>query len=94
MNTIAYEKTVPIQIPNPTQNISSIKHKELGLNHTRIDPSKMSPPNNFMDKLVKRMESYYSTVNGCSRPSSPSLSHSPSLSQSSYLFTNTVISNK
>jgi len=93
MNTLAYEKTVPIQIPNPIQNNSSIKHKELGLNHTCIDPSKMTPPNNFMDKLVKRIDSYYSTVNYSSRPSSPLLSsHSPT--PVSYLFTNTVNRNK
>ena len=39
---------------------SSFENKELSLNHNFIDPTKMSPPNTFMDKLAKRMDSYYS----------------------------------
>lgn len=51
-----HEKTVPI----PMKKTSSFENKELSLNHNFIDPTKMSPPNTFMDKLAKRMDSYYS----------------------------------
>jgi hypothetical protein len=52
-----YERTLPIPIQN-----YSIQHncKELSLNHNLVDPSKMSPPNIFMDKLIKRLDNYYS----------------------------------
>ncbi len=53
--------THEITIPLPIQKSSSNDNcKELSLNHTFIDPSKMSPPNSFMDKLMKRMDTYYS----------------------------------
>jgi hypothetical protein len=52
-----YERTLPIPIRN-----YSAQHncKELSLNHNLADPSKMSPPNIFMDKLIKRLDNYYS----------------------------------
>ncbi len=51
-----YERTLPIPIRN-----YSAQHncKELSLNHNLADPSKMSPPNIFMDKLIKRLDNYY-----------------------------------
>ena len=61
MNTPVYERT--ISIPIPLKKTSSFENKELSLTHTCIDPSKMSPPNSFMDKLVKRMDNYYSPTN-------------------------------
>lgn len=82
MDKYSYERTIAITIP--LTKISSFENKELGLNHTCIDPSKMSPPNSFMDKLVKRMDNYYSPTNASSRPSSPSFAS----------FTNTFTYNK
>ena len=56
MNYI-HEKAVPV----PLKKISSFENcKELSLNQSFIDPTKMSPPNTFMDKLAKRMDTYYS----------------------------------
>jgi len=51
MDNFSYEKTIAITIP--LTKISSFENKELGLNHTCIDPSKVSPPNSFMDKIGK-----------------------------------------
>ena len=67
MENSMYEQTIAI----PIQKTSSFENKELSLNTTSIDPTTMSPPNNFMNKLVKRMDSYYSPTNSSSRPSSP-----------------------
>ena len=47
------ERSYPIKINQ--SNYSS----QRSLNETTIDPSKMSPPNFFMDKLQKRMDKYY-----------------------------------
>jgi hypothetical protein len=55
MNYI-HEKAVPI----PLKKTTSFENKELSLNQNFIDPTKMSPPNTFMDKLTKRMDNYYS----------------------------------
>jgi len=69
MENFSYEKTIAINIP--LTKISSFENKELSLNNTSIDPFQMSPPNSFMDKLVKRMDDYYSPTNtSSSRPSS------------------------
>ena len=51
--TIGVERSYPIKINQP-KCIS-----ERSLNETNIDPSKMTPPNFFMDKLHKRMDTYY-----------------------------------
>jgi hypothetical protein len=64
MENSMYEQTIAI----PIQKTSSFENKELSLNTTSIDPTTMSPPNNFMNKLVKRMGNYYSPS---SRPTSP-----------------------
>ena len=69
MDNYSYERTIAITIP--LKKISSFENKELSLNHTCIDPFKMSPPNNFMNKLVKRIDNYYSPTNRSSRSSSP-----------------------
>lgn len=55
--TYIYEKTMPIIIK---KQLTTDNTKELSLTHTCIDPAKMTPPNNFMEKLHSRMESYYS----------------------------------
>ena len=56
MNYI-HEKAVPIPLK---KNNSFDNCKELSLNQSFIDPTKMSPPNIFMDKLTRRMDTYYS----------------------------------
>jgi hypothetical protein len=56
--TVTYERSISI----PIQKTTSFENKELGLNHTFIDPTKISPPNSFMDKLAKRMDNYYSPI--------------------------------
>lgn len=51
-----------ISKPFPIKKTTSQENcKELSLNHILNDPNKMSPPNSFMDKLMKRMDSYYSS---------------------------------
>jgi hypothetical protein len=67
MENSMYEQTIAI----PIQKTSSFENKELSLNTISNDPTSMSPPNDFMNKLVKRMGSYYSPTNTSSRPTSP-----------------------
>lgn len=57
MDSYIHEKTLQVPIKQST-NINN--SNELSLNQSFIDPSKMSPPDNFMEKLIKRMDSYYS----------------------------------
>jgi len=78
MDTCEYEKT--IAVPIPIKKTSSFETKELSLNHTCIDPSKMSPPNRFMDKLAKRMDNYYSPTGA-----------STSSTNTHFAFTNTFL---
>ena len=66
MENSMYEQTIAI----PIQKTSSFENKELSLNTTSIDPTTMSPPNNFMNKLVKRMGTYYSPTSATSATSS------------------------
>ena len=54
------EKSLPIPIKPTTAVVNS---NELSLNLTVNDHSKMSPPDNFMEKLMKRMDVYYSPKN-------------------------------
>jgi hypothetical protein len=58
MTGYIYERTIPIPISKTI--ISTEKSKELSLKNNLIDPSKMSPPDNFMEKLMQRMDNYYS----------------------------------
>jgi hypothetical protein len=61
MNSYIHERQT---IPNLIKKTESFENcKELTLNHNFIDPSKMSPPNSFMEKLIKRMDNYYSPSN-------------------------------
>ena len=57
MNSYIHERQT---IPLPIKKIISYENKELSRHNNVIDPSKMSPPNHFMDKLLKRMDNYYS----------------------------------
>lgn len=54
---LMHERSIPIQIKKTS---SSEKVNELSLNTSFFDPSKMSPPNNFIEKLQLRMDNYYS----------------------------------
>ena len=60
MDKYTPEKSVPIPIKQ-TSTVSN--SNELSLNQSFNDPSKMSPPDNFMEKLIKRMDVYYSPKN-------------------------------
>ena len=60
MNKYTPEKSSPIPIKTTTTTTNNTNSNELGLNVTVNDPSKMSPPDFFMEKLMKRMDNYYS----------------------------------
>jgi len=66
MNKYIPEKSIPIPI-KPTTTTTTNNSNELGLNVTVNDPSKMSPPDFFMEKLMKRMDNYYSPKECSSR---------------------------
>ena len=55
-----------ISIPIKTQPTTAMKedHIEYGLKHNFFDPSKSSPPNEFMLKLQNRMKTFHSTTHG------------------------------
>lgn len=58
-----YEKAIPIpikRISSTSSNLSENSDNEYSLNHNFFDPSKSSPPNEFMAKLKKRMSAYES----------------------------------
>ena len=61
MNYIKPTKSTPIQIPQQTfkYNIES----EYGLKQNLFDPTKSSPPNEFMNKLRSRMNLHGSLQN-------------------------------
>ena len=48
------------QVNSPTSAI--MKHGEYSLNHCFFDPTKNSPPNDFINKLQKRMSVYNNTT--------------------------------
>jgi len=54
--TVIHPQSNPIQINNG--NISKKPKNEYRLNHNVFDPSKSSPPNDFMMKLNERMLKY------------------------------------
>ena len=59
------EKTSIISIPqsSPTNKKASVISNEYSLNQHIFDPSKSSPPNEFMLKLKLRMSHYNSFTN-------------------------------
>lgn len=52
------KKTIPIIIPKPLPKTTT--QIGYGLNNHVFDPSKSSPPNCFLLKLEKRLQSHYS----------------------------------
>jgi hypothetical protein len=59
MSTYINERSNPIKIPQKSTSLNSPTNNEHALNYMFNDPSKMTPPNYFMDKLIMRMENYY-----------------------------------
>jgi hypothetical protein len=53
---------IPIQQNSPTKNKNGANYNEYSLKQNFFDPSKSSPPNEFMLKLQLRM-SHYETFN-------------------------------
>jgi len=60
-----YERSKNIPIPqiSPTNKKVDFSANEYGLNKSFFDPSKSSPPNEFLLKLHMRMNSYNSCSN-------------------------------
>ena len=50
-----YTKSSPIKVPKPNNVDTTISLKE---NSSLFDPSKSSPPNEFMHKLQERINNY------------------------------------
>ena len=58
------ERSNPILISKyNSQDNYHENYKKLSLTQNFIDPNKMSPPNSFIDKLMKRIDNYYSESN-------------------------------
>ena len=64
-NIYERSKIIPIQQHSPTNKKVSFRENEYSLNNSFFDPSKSSPPNDFMLKLQIRMKSYNSSDNLC-----------------------------
>jgi hypothetical protein len=62
---IIYERSKSIPIPqhSPTNKKVSFRENEYSLNNSFFDPSKSSPPNDFLLKLQLRMNQYNSFNN-------------------------------
>lgn len=61
------EKTIPIPVPISNKNVSTKiipnQSHSYGLINNFFDPSRYSPPNEFMNKLKKRIDSGYEIKN-------------------------------
>jgi hypothetical protein len=68
---ITYERTRIIPIPqiSPTNKKDDYRLNEYSLKQNFFDPSKSSPPNDFMLKLQLRMSLYDSFINDDNRMS-------------------------
>jgi len=56
-----HEKDIPsLSKPIPIKRVNSHESQS---NNSNFDPSKSSPPNDFMIKLVKRMNQFNNSVN-------------------------------
>jgi hypothetical protein len=68
MSGCIYERSSIINIsPSSPTNKSLEKEKEYSLKEHFFDPSKSSPPNEFMKKLQLRINNYKSTLNSCNK---------------------------
>ena len=59
-----YERTIPIPIKKSTRNTLNYEFSDnqYSLKQNIFDPTKNSPPNDFMIKLQKRMSVYESLI--------------------------------
>ena len=62
-NIYERSKIIPIQQHSPTNKKVSFRENEYSLNNSFFDPSKSSPPNEFILKLQLRMNQYNSFNN-------------------------------
>jgi hypothetical protein len=62
-NIYERSKIIPIQQHSPTNKKVSFRENEYSLNNSFFDPSKSSPPNEFILKLQLRMNQYDSFNN-------------------------------
>ena len=62
-NIYERSKIIPIQQHSPTNKKVSFRENEYSLNNSFFDPSKSSPPNDFILKLQLRMNQYDSFNN-------------------------------
>ena len=58
-------KNIPIPQNSPTKKVEDFSLNEYSLKQNFFDPTKSSPPNDFMLKLQIRMKSYNSYDNLC-----------------------------
>ena len=64
INTVIHERSTSIPIKqNPTTAMKE-EYNEYGLKNNFFDPSKSSPPNEFMLKLKNRMKTFHSPAHG------------------------------
>jgi len=63
-----HERSTSIPIKNPATAIKEDQN-EYGLKNNFFDPSKSSPPNEFMLKLKNRVKTFHSPAPGFFRPS-------------------------
>ncbi len=57
-------KPIPIKT-SKTKNYEINSQPEYSLKHNIFDPTKSSPPDNFMEKLELRMQQYYNQHSMC-----------------------------
>ena len=62
---VIHEKSIPIKINNYTSSYMQCTSpkNEYGLKQNLFDPTKSSPPNDFMIKLNQRIAKYYTDKN-------------------------------
>ena len=58
-NSVTYSRPIPIPKTNTDLNCNRV---EYSLKQNFFDPTKNSPPDNFMEKLEIRMQHYYNNV--------------------------------
>tara|TARA_B110000858_G_scaffold193526_1_gene246176 strand:+ start:988 stop:1230 length:243 start_codon:yes stop_codon:yes gene_type:complete len=66
VSSVCQPLTRPIPIKkNKGSPSNTISQTEYSLKQNFFDPTKSSPPDNFMDKLELRMQHYYNNLSPC-----------------------------